>query len=350
MKRQPYIAVVNPGSTSTKLGYFHGEKPVDTVSINHLENPRWPELSEEEQFRIRLKETEKFLENKNPDLIMARGGLLKPLESGVYRINEKMLNDLENATRKHASNLAAPIAKIIADKFDIPAYIADPVTVDELQDIARYSGHPYFPRQSIFHALNQKAVARKYAHSTGKSYEALNLIVVHMGGGISIGAHKKGKVIDVNQALDGEGPFSPERSGTLPAGDLVRAAFSGKYNEEELLKMITGSGGLKAYLGTADVKSIIERNHPDEMKVIDAMIYQIVKYIGAMLFAMNGKTDAVILTGGLALSGYIVRKVTEKIRVFVKNIQVYPGENELEALAYNGFLLWKKEIREKPYI
>ncbi len=349
MKKMPRILTVNPGSTTTKLGYFQGTEAVEIQQIDHLKNPLWNSMTENEQFEERLRATEKFIAGKSLDLVMARGGILKPLSSGVYIINDKMLEDLKNAPMKHASNLAAPIAKIIADKRHIPGYIADPVTVDELQEIARYSGHPFFPRKSIFHALNQKAVARKYAETISKKYEDLNLIVIHMGGGISIGAHRHGLVIDVNQALDGEGPFSPERSGTLPAGDLVRAAFSGKFSENEMLKMITGNGGLKAYLGTADVKRLLENKDKETMKIIDAMIYQIAKYAGEMAVVLQGKIDAVIFTGGLAHAGYIIRQLTGYLSFLNSDFAVFPGENELEALAFNGLLAWKGKIKTKKY-
>jgi len=345
----PYILVINPGSTSTKLGYFYGTKAKESISVNHLKDPEWPKLTPEERFRRRLTAAREFIRGKKIDMIMARGGLLKPLPSGIYIINEAMLRDLKNAPRRHASNLAAPIAKIIADELGVPAYVADPVTTDELNDIARYSGHPAFPRISIFHALNHKATARKFAASQGKKYEDLHLIVVHMGGGISVGAHKKGKVTDVNQALDGDGPFSPERSGSLPAGDLVRAAFSGQYARDELLKMITGEGGLKAYTGTADVKSLLQRGNPDDLKAVDAMLYQTAQQTAAMAVALDGKIDAILLTGGLARSDYVINRLKQHLHFLGAPIHVFPGENEMEALAYNGMLVWEGKQKPIPY-
>ncbi len=349
MKKHPEILVINPGSTSTKLGYFTGTRPEEIKSVNHLTDAKWNTLTEELQFEIRLRETEIFVRHRKPDIIMARGGLLKPLPSGVYVINNKMLDDLKRSPMKHASNSAAPIAKMISDKLGVPAYIADPVTVDELDDIARFSGHPLFQRKSVFHALNHKAVARTYARQKGKNYEDLNLIVVHMGGGISIGAHKKGKVVDVNQALDGEGPFSPERSGTLPAGDLVRTAFSGKFTRVQMLEMITGKGGVKAYTNTADIKEILEKNNPEQVKTVDAMIYQIAKYVGEMIIVFKGNVDAILLTGGLAKSGYIINNLKSYLSFLNLDIRVFPGENELEALAFNGTLLWNGQIDAKIY-
>jgi len=345
----PYILVINPGSTSTKLGYFYGTEALEKITVNHLEDPDWSGLDEEERFRRRLAAVREFIRDKKIDLIMARGGLLKPMPSGVYVINEKMLEDLRNSPRQHASNLAAPIAKILADELGVPAYIADPVTTDEMDEVARYAGHPLFRRESIFHALNQKAVARQYAASVNRPYEDLHLIVVHMGGGISVGAHKKGRVVDVNQALDGEGPFSPERSGTLPAGDLVRMAFSGKYSRDDMLRMITGNGGIKAYTGMADIKRLLDQNHPETRAVIDAMIYQIAKEAASAAVPLEGKIDAVLLTGGLAHSPYITEKLRQYLSYLTPEIHIYPGENELEALAYNGTLVRKGEIQPRIY-
>ncbi|NPA43843.1 MAG: butyrate kinase [Chlorobi bacterium] len=349
MKRPPRILVINPGSTSTKLGYFEGEKPLEIHTADHLADPRWTRADEDERYHIRLEETLRFAEGKPADLIMARGGLLKPMPAGIYEINEKMLEDLRRSERRHASNSAAPIAYELARQRGVKAYIADPVTTDEMEPLARYSGHPEFPRISIFHALNQKAVARKYAASAGKAYEDLNLIVIHMGGGISVGAHKRGKVADVNQALDGDGPFSPERSGTLPAGDLVRAAFSGKYSREQLLRMITGEGGVKAYTGTADIKKLLDSPDPDTRRVIDAMIYQIAKEAAAAMIPLEGHADAIILTGGLARSPYITEGLKKRLAFLKIPVAVYPGENELEALAYNGVLVWEGLRKPKIY-
>ncbi len=347
MKEKPFILVINPGSTSTKAGWFEGDHALETVSFDHT-GEAWLQDDEMKQIKERSRLIRSFLGDRKPDLIMARGGLLKPLPSGVYRINEKMLQDLEKSLYRHASNWAAPMADLIAREKNVPAYIADPVTVDEMEPLARYSGHPAFERRSIFHALNQKATARRHAESMGLSYEDLNLIVIHMGGGISVGAHRKGRVVDVNQALDGEGPFSPQRSGTLPAGDLVRAAYSGKYDQMQLLKMITGEGGLKAYTGTADMKTLEKTNDPKTREVTDAMIYQIAKYAGEMAVVLRGKIDGILLTGGLAHSEHVTENLKSYLS-FLGPVYVYPGENELEALAFNGFLVWKGELEAKDY-
>ncbi len=341
--RKPYILTINTGSTSTKLGLFEGDKLLEQKELTHSSDK--PAVSFDEALKIRLKQVKAFVKDKRVDLIMARGGILQPMESGVYEVNERMLEALRNAPVFHESNLSVPIAFAIAKEKSIKAYIADPVTVDELQAVARYAGHPLFERKSIFHALNQKAVARKFAMESGKKYEDLHLIVAHLGGGISIGAHRRGWVVDVNQALDGEGPFSPERSGTLPSGDLVRAAFSGKYSEKKLLKMIKGEGGLKAYTGTSDMRKL-DLHNPDTKEVVDAMIYQIAKYIGEMAVVLRGKIDAVILTGGLAHSSYITKGITDYVS-FLAPVKVYPGENELAALAFNGLLVWEGKLKVK---
>ena len=340
---EPLILCINPGSTSVKLGLFRGIEAVQTENITRRENTP-ADITDE---IIAVKE---FTGSEVPDLIMARGGLLKPMPSGVYRVNERMLRDLANAPYRHASNLAAPIAHRLAVEWGVRAYIADPVTTDELNDIARPAGHPLFERKSIFHALNHKAMARKYAESVGRKYEDMNLIVIHLGGGISIGAHRRGRVVDVNQALDGEGPFTPQRSGTLPAGDLVRLAFSGRYSEEEMLRMITGEGGLKAYTGTSDMRALEKRleNEVEVRKAVDAMIYQTAKYAGEMAVVLRGDVDAIIITGGLAYSGYIIENLLPWLQ-WMAPVAIFPGENELAALAYNGWLVWTGQLEVKEY-
>ena len=339
----PLILCINPGSTSVKLGLFRGKEPLREANI-----PRHDPGAQNPDKDLAL--VRDFVATAHPGLVMARGGLLKPMPSGVYRINERMLRDLENAAYRHASNLAAPMAYRLAVEWGVPAYIADPVTTDELHEIARPAGHPLFERKSIFHALNHKATARKYAESVGRRYEDMNLIVIHLGGGISIGAHQRGRVVDVNQALDGEGPFTPQRSGTLPAGDLVRMAFSGRYSMEEMLRMITGQGGLKAYTGTSDMRALEKRlkNEPEVRQAVDAMIYQTAKYAGEMAVVLRGDVDAIIITGGLAYSGYIVENLLPWLQ-WMAPVAIFPGENELAALAYNGWLVWTGRLAAREY-
>ena len=352
------ILAINPGSTSTKIAVYQNTNPVFLKNIKHTnkELKKFETLADQFEFRkdIILKELKKA--EIQLDLIRAvvgRGGLIKPIESGIYEVNDNMVRDLIDTTLgEHASNLGGLIAREIAGNLkDAKAYIADPVVVDELSPLARVSGHPAFRRKSIFHALNQKAVARLHAKSVMRAYEDMNLIVVHMGGGITVGAHEKGRVIDVNQGLDGEGPFSPERSGTLPVGDLVNMCFSGMYTKEKIKKMITGEGGLVAYLGTNSAYEVEMRamEGDEEAKFYyDAMAYQVAKTIGSMCPVMKGNVDAILLTGGLANSKYFVNKIIERVHR-IAPVHVYPGEDEMRALAMNGLMVIKGEIEPKVY-
>lgn len=352
------IIAINPGSTSTKLGVFQNENPIFLKTINHAieELEKFERITDQFQYRKDLILHQLESAEISKELVRAvvgRGGLLKPIESGVYIVNEKMKEDLRNNSRgEHASNLGALIADDLARSLPhAKAYIANPIVVDEMDDIARISGHPLFQRVSIFHALNQKAVARKHAGTVRKKYEEMNLIVVHMGGGITVGAHKHGRVIDVNQGLDGEGPFSPERSGTLPSGDLVRISFSGKYTEKELHKMIQGEGGMVAYLGTNNAHDIEERAHAGDNKakmIMEAMAYQVAKYIGEMYTVLRCDVDAVLITGGLAHGKWFVNMIIERI-FKIAPIHIYPGEDEMKALAFNGLRVVKGETEAKEY-
>lgn len=285
--------------------------------------------------------------------VVGRGGLVKPIESGIYRVNQQMKDDLAiGKLGEHASNLGALIADDIASSLCCAtAFIVDPVVVDELQSVARISGHPEIERISIFHALNQKAVARSYASSKNKKYEELNLIIAHMGGGISVGAHKHGRVIDVNNALNGDGPFSPERSGGLPSGQLVDLCFSGRFTHNELKSMITGKGGMLAYLGTnsfIEVCRMAESGDEKAALIIDAASYQLSKEIGAMATVLNGEVDAIILTGGMAYQESYIKSIISRIS-FIAAVEVYPGEDELKALAFNGLLALDGKIEIKEY-
>ncbi|OHX66575.1 butyrate kinase [Flammeovirga pacifica] len=351
-----YILVINPGSTSTKVAIYEGEKEYKVKTLRHSIEELQGFPSEEDQLQYRKEKVVEFLKEEQIDIstlaiVMARGGLSKPIESGVYLVDENLLHDLKETPRKHASNWAAKIAFDIAKEAEVNAYIADPVVVDELSDIARISGHPKFPRISVFHALNQKAVAKTYANRIGKDYKDLNLIVTHMGGGVSVGAHLKGKVVDVNQALDGDGPFSPERSGTLPVGDVVRAAFSGAYTQQEMISMLVGKGGMSAYLNTIDAKEVIDAAQNGDTKaeqIMQAMIYQIAKSINSLVVPLNNEVDAIILTGGLAYGQWF----TSELEKFVKHIapvEIHPGEDEMWALAFNGYQVIKKKVTPKEY-
>jgi len=285
--------------------------------------------------------------------VVGRGGLIKPIESGVYQVNEAMKKDLLSGRRgEHASNLGGLIADDIASSLpNAKAYIVDPVVVDEMEPVARKSGHPLLERISIFHALNQKAVARAYAASTGRRYEELNLIIAHMGGGISVGAHRKGRVVDVNNALNGDGPFSPERSGGLPAGQLTDLCFSGKYAHSEIKSMITGKGGMVAYLGTnsfQEVCRMADEGIREPVLIREAAAYQVAKEIGAMAAVMRGSVDAIILTGGMAYENSFTQLIVAMVE-FIARVVVYPGEDEIKALAFNGLLALDGKTEIKKY-
>ena len=352
------ILAINPGSTSTKFAvYFEGEcKLKKTLRHSIEELSLYENIIDQFEFRKGLIIDSLVEEGFDVDKIkyvIGRGGLTYSLKSGVYLVNNRMLEHARAGIYgQHASNLGPLIADYIA--LQIPgahAYVADPVVVDELDEIARFSGHPLIERRSIFHALNQKATARLHAKKIGRKYEKLNLIVAHLGGGISVGAHCKGKVIDVNNALDGEGPFSPERSGTLPAGQLIDLCFSKKYQKDEIRRMVIGEGGYVAYLGTNDAMEVENRAANGEemaIKIQDALGYQVAKAIGEMAVVLNGYVDAILLTGGLAYSKYLTRFITSKVE-FISEVHVYPGEDELEALALNALRVATGEIEPLEY-
>ena len=292
-----------------------------------------------------------MLISRSFDAIIGRGGIISPIESGVYEVNDDLKHDLLHARMQHASNLGGLIARDIADEIGVKSYIADPVVVDEMMPYARISGVPELPRESVFHALNRKAVARLFAKESNKRYEDLNSIVCHMGGGITVSAHRRGRVIDTTNALDGCGPFSPERSGSLPPGPLVKLCFSGKYTEEELIKMVHGAGGLYAHLGTTSVPEVLDRilNHDlHAMLILRAMCYTICKEIGAMATALKGDVDAILLTGGIAHSKRVTDFIADHVD-YIAPIYVYPGENELRALAENALAVLRGERTPKEY-
>ncbi|MBN2793829.1 MAG: butyrate kinase [Clostridia bacterium] len=349
------VLAINPGSTSTKIAVYDNDQEVFETTLRHSTE----EINQYEtifdQYDFRKKVILDALDENNINLsklnaVVGRGGLLKPIAGGTYLVDEKMLEDLKvGVLGEHASNLGGVLAYEIASNLNIPSYIVDPVVVDELEDVARISGMPEIERKSIFHALNQKAVARRLAHELDKSYSDLNLIVAHLGGGISVGAHKAGRVVEVNNALDGDGPFSPERSGGVPIGDLAKLCFSGKYTHAEIKKMIKGSGGLNAYLGTNDGRDVIKLINEGDKKaeiVFKAMAYQVAKDIGSCATVLKGKVDGIILTGGLAYGKELVSWITEAVD-FIGKVYVYPGEDEMKALAEGGLrvLLGQEEAQ-----
>ena len=352
------ILAINPGSTSTKIAVFDGETQLLIKNIKHSaeELSQFKHITDQYEFRnqVILEELEKNQIDLNSiDIIIGRGGLIKPIPSGVYEINDLMLQHLkEGYSGDHASNLGGLIAHSLSQKTGLnKAYIADPVVVDELSELAKISGHPKFERVSIFHALNQKAIARIFAKEQSKKYEDLNLIVVHMGGGISVGSHLKGKVVEVNQALDGDGPFSPERSGTLPINQIIKTCFSGEYTKEEIKKMIVGKGGYMAYFGHSDALVIENAAKEGDAKAIliqKAMAYQVAKEIGSAAAVLKGKIDAILLTGGLAYGKPFVEEIKSYIQ-WIAPVHVYPGEDEMKALAMNALMILKKEIIANQY-
>lgn len=346
------ILVINPGSTSTKTAIYDNEELFWSSTIRHSMDDLNNYKHIVEQFEFRLNHIYRQFESDSIDLseikiIVGRGGLLRPMESGVYLINNKIISDLKNSVGgEHASNLGALLADEISKNIpDCTAFIADPVVVDELQDVARISGLPQFPRRSTFHALNHKAIARKYAQDNNTNYEDLRLVIAHLGGGISVAAHRYGRVIDTNQALDGFGPFSPERAGTMDAGNLIRLCFNGEIDQMEIQKMLVGKGGLIAHLGTNDVMEVekqIESGNSHSKLVLEAMAYQVGKEIGAMLAVLGGRADAVILTGGIAHSKFTTNYISNMLQNMAK-IVIYPGEDEMLALAQAGIRILKGE-------
>ena len=348
------ILVINPGSTSTKMAVYEDEKPVLLRNITHSaqELSHYSDVIEQQDFRRQLvldelRQTDIPLEF---DAVIGRGGLVKPIAGGVYEINDKMIRDTQHGCvmHNHACNLGCLIAAMIPH---CRSFIADPGVVDELSPLARVSGSPLMPRICIWHALNQRAIARRYARGIGKEYEDLNLIICHLGGGISIAAHEHGRAIDANNALDGEGPFSPERAGSLPAVDLIRLCFSGKFTEKQLLKRIAGKAGLAAHLGTNDMREILERiRQGDEHAklIVDAMLYHTAKNIAAEAAVLCGKIDAILITGGMARSEYVTNELRRRIG-FLAPVYCFPGEDEMEALALNALAVLQGKRKAKVY-
>lgn len=352
------ILAINPGSTSTKIAIYDNEKEVFETTLRHSneEIDQYEKISDQYDFRKQVILTalsDNGINLTKLSAVVGRGGLLKPIKGGTYAVNDQMLVDLKAAQMgEHASNLGGMIANEIAQQLNIPAFIVDPVVVDELEPVARISGMPEIDRISIFHALNQKAVARRYAHENNKPYESLNLIVAHLGGGISVGAHEKGRVVDVNNALDGEGPFSPERTGGLPVGDLAKLCFSGKYTHADIKKMIKGKGGLVAYLGTndgRDVVKLIEAGDEKAKLIFEAMAYQVAKEIGSCAAVLKGNVDAIILTGGLAYGAMLTEWIKNRVS-FISDVIIYPGEDEMSALAQGGLRVLRNEEKAQIYV
>ena len=349
--------IINPGSTSTKIGVFEDETLLFEETLRHSteEIAQYASLVDQKDFRKQI--ILDLLDKKNFDIkslqvVVGRGGMLKPIPGGTYAVSDELLHDLKIGVQgQHASNLGGILAREIGDSIGVPSFIVDPVVVDELIPIARYSGVPELPRTSVFHALNQKAVAKRFAKEQGKAYDSLNLIVVHMGGGVSVGAHEKGNVIDVFNALDGDGAFSPERAGAVPSGALVKLCYSGKYTEKEVYKKIVGGGGFNAYLNTndmRDVEKMVEGGDKNAEEIRDAFIFQVAKNIGSMSCVLKGKVDQIIMTGGIAYDKQVIAGLKERVG-FIAPVTVYPGEDELLALAQGALRVLNKEEAAKEY-
>jgi len=359
LKKDFRILALNPGSTTTKIAVFDGDNPVFTEIVRHPKEELDQFNHFSEQFNYRQEAVKKTLAEKgipleSIDAVVGRGGLIKSVPSGTYLVNDRMIEDLKAGLQgDHVCNLGGQIARKIANDIgpDVPAFIVDPPIVDELEPIAKISGMPLITRRPLYQPLNQRAVARRVARDLGVKYEEMSFIVTHLGGGISTGVHYKGRVIDVNNALDGEGPLMPERAGTVPALDLVKLCFSGKYTYEEIKKMLVGKGGLMGYLGTNDVIEVKKRIAAgDEYAALiyDAMIYQIAKEIGAAATVLKGKIDGIILTGGIAHDSCLIAKLKERIE-FLGKVYVYPGEDELLALAEGVLRVLRGEEKVKIY-
>lgn len=358
------ILAVNPGSTSTKIAVYNDRNKVFATTLRHSVDDLepFPRVIDQFEFRKHLI-LNALAENEIPlefDAVIGRGGLLRPIPGGVYEVNDAMVADIKKVRRSHACNLGCLIARDLADELGCPAYIADPGVVDELDEVARITGSPLMPRITTWHALNQRAIGRRYARQLSEAnpsqppvrYEEMNLIIVHLGGGISVGAHKHGKVVDVNNAFDGEGPFSPERAGTLPSGALIDLCYSGRYTKDELKKRISGKAGLAAHLGSTDIQAIvarIEKGDDYARLVLDAMIYQIAKHVAALTPVFRGKVDAILITGGIAYSDYVMSRLLPQID-FIAPVEIFPGEDELEALALNALGALEGSLPVQTYV
>ena len=352
------ILAINPGSTSTKIAIFENETCIFNKSIRHSSEiiQSFDKIYDQYDFRKEaildtLKEADINIDSL--DAIVGRGGMLKPIEGGTYNVNEAMIEYVKVAPRgEHASNLGCVIAKDLGDQINAPSFIVDPVAVDEMEDIARFTGMPNIKRQSLFHALNQKAVALKASKDLNKAYNELNLIVAHLGGGISVGVHQKGHVIDVNNALDGDGPMSPERSGGVPIGPLYKMALSGDYTLKEIQRMNYGNGGLVAYLGTNDgyeIEKRIKSGDQEAKFMVEVMCYQIAKEIGSGATVLKGNVDAIVITGGLAYDSFIIDTIKERVS-FISNVLVFPGEDEMESLALGALRVLNNQEIPKEYL
>lgn len=348
--------MINPGSTSTKVALFDKELLIHEKKLEHCTEDlkQFHKLADQFGYRKQLIEMwmkECDIQVSDLQAVVGRGGLLRPLPGGTYRVTEAMIEDLKIGYQgEHASNLGGIIAKAIADEAKAEAFIVDPVAVDEFEEVARISGMPELERKSLGHALNIKAVARRAAKEMGKSFYEINLVVAHLGGGITVAPILKGKAIDYNNANE-MGPFSPERAGGVPSGDLVRMCYSGKYDKKEIMNKLRGNGGLTAYLGTNDVREVekqMEAGCKEAKLVYNAMAYQIAKEIGAMATVLKGKMEAILITGGMAYSAKLMEMIKGYVD-FMAPVMVYPGEDEMLALNEGALRVLRNEEKPKLY-
>lgn len=352
------VLAINPGATSTKFAVFEDESKQLEVVVRHSVEAlsEFESIMDQQIYRKQLvldSLSERDIDLSSFDAVVGRGGLLKPLQSGTYLISEDMVEDLSSLRYgEHASNLGAIIAKEIGDSVNIPSYVVDPVSVDEMNLLSRFSGMPEIQRKSAFHALNQKSVAKRASMELGLFYEESNFIVAHLGSGISVGVHSMGSVVDVNDALYGDGPFSPERAGSVPPGELIKLCFSGKYTEAELLTKLTRESGLLGYLKTNDARAVVKLIDSGDRYaelVYKAMAYQIAKEIGAASTVVYGMVNAIVLTGGLAHEPMLVNWIKDRIEFLNVPLLVYPGEDEMTAMAEGALRILKKFETAKTY-
>jgi butyrate kinase len=354
-KQLPRVFVINPGSTSTKVALFHGDALTSSQTVTHDDEfvSKFNTTFDQLDFRLDLART--FLLKQRIvelDAVVGRGGLLKPVSRGTFEVNDQMIKDARQGVQgEHVANLGCVLAKVIAQEMHCRAFVVDPVSVDEFEPVARLSGHPLIERHTLSHALNLRAAAYWAAEKQNANLEKVNYIIVHLGGGISVAALKNGRIIDVNDASS-SGPFSPERSGSLPLASFANLCFSGKYSLAEVRRMIMGEGGMKAYLGTADmtvVEKRIQGGDEQAKLVFEAMVYQIAKEIGAMATVLNGKLQAIVLTGGLANSAALTTALQNRIS-FLGAVLVFPGELEMEAMAQGALRVLYGQEKVKEYI
>ena len=357
MKGKYKLLVINPGSTSTKMAVCESGETLSSVSIPHPVEELRAFISIWDQYDYRRSSILGELEKTGIDLgsfdcVVCRGGNTAPVPGGIYIISEPALEAMKSGKYgTHPTAVGNQIGFDLGRELGIPAVSCDPPVTDEMCESARFSGLPQIMRQSSFHALNQKATARNVAALLGRTYEEINMVVAHIGGGISVGAHKAGRIIDVNNALDGDGPFSPERAGTLPAGSLIDMCFSGRYTRQEMRRLITGGGGLVAHLGTSSMRDALERaaNGDDHARAVcDAMIYQVIKEIGSMACVLSGKVDAIALTGSIVYSDYVVDYIKERVS-FIAPIYIMPGQNEMDALRDGALRFLRGEEQAMTY-